>query len=146
MYAQIFVGLLVWFSLGLAVALVFGAVTAQQDAELRDSALPLGAAFVRVVNAAAPGQSITVKLANFDFGKLDYQDISAYRLVCEGRQVFQVCDKKEQLTIAAGNYYTLTVFGQGEDQLISLIQDEVNSYPDKSCAQKEVRPNFLHPA
>jgi len=76
MYMQIVVGLLIWFALGLAVALAFGAVAAQQDAEPPKPAIPPGAAFFRVEDTTASGKLITVKLANFDFGRLQYTNTS----------------------------------------------------------------------
>ncbi|NJN47980.1 MAG: hypothetical protein HC808_17550 [Candidatus Competibacteraceae bacterium] len=126
MYAQLFLGLLIWFALGLAVALVFAAVAANQDAEQINPAIPPGAAFVRVSNVTAPGNSLLVRMANFDFGNLSYKDISLYRQVCEGKRFFQIGDKQQQLTIAAGNYYTLTVLGQDEDQQVFLVKDAIS--------------------
>ncbi|MEZ5583514.1 MAG: alginate O-acetyltransferase AlgF [Candidatus Competibacteraceae bacterium] len=126
MYTQLFLGLMIWFALGLAVAFAFGAVAAQQDADVCNPSFPPGSAFIRVANATVPGQLISVRLADYDFGELDYADLSLYRQVCEGQQFFQVGNQREQLTIAAGNFYTLTVRGQGEHPQVLLVKDAVS--------------------
>ncbi|NJN45145.1 MAG: hypothetical protein HC808_00010 [Candidatus Competibacteraceae bacterium] len=119
------------FALVIGLAHAFGTVAAAQDAELYDPAPPPNAAFVRVVNATAADSSISAQLAGIDFGELPYPGVSAYQVVQEGERVFQTGEKNEPLTIKAGNYYTIAVLGQGDEQHILPIQDSVSTNPAK---------------
>ncbi len=101
------------FTALLACSLLTGA----QEEGLYAPAPPDDAAFVRVLNASAGGET-TSSLGNTDFESLAYGAVSPYRVVTQGAAALSAGSVSETVEVAAGRFYTV-VLGDA----VTLIED-----------------------
>lgn len=126
-----------------AVALIsmFGLALAAPPG-LYAAAPPPDSAFVRVVNASTGSLSAKIETQALGQG-LNYAGISPYQVVREGAKVLEGSGKKMNLSLEAGNFYTVAlVNGQwivNQDKTASSLTKSRLSFYNFSDAQASLK-------
>ncbi len=93
---------------------------------------PANSAFVRVAHAVINGAPMAAQLGSVSFAELGFGGVSSYQVVAEGSYDFSAAGSSQNLSISAGNFYTVAVIDNGSGAHITLIKDASNSNLAKS--------------